>query len=294
MTTPEIVALLLSVLALLVSLKLVYSRRRFSLREYEFQQRILDVEADRLRISQTLLDAERERLNQELQVKQRLMSLEAERLHILERLIEVERDRLRRASDYPREAEQELYLLRRELSQLSQLSQLTSSQYSEFSATLKQLSFESRRELSQKEQRQLPPPPKNPMIESIALFAGANALMAALQVFQRERDYRLARQTFHENFERNITAPETLQAANALDSVAPADVIKKLYENAKKCWDHWLESEEQPQMPGEEREVDAAVKSCVCRQLRRIIDLNGSLPEEWRSQWDLYGCANRS
>lgn len=115
--------------------------------------------------------------------------------------------------------------------------------------------------------------------------------MAALQVLQRERDYRLAKRTFQENFERNLTAPETLQAASALESVAPPEVIKKLHENAKKCWDHWLESEEQPKLPGQEREADAAVKECVCRQLRRIVDLNGSLPKEWEKQCAQYGCA---
>lgn len=119
-------------------------------------------------------------------------------------------------------------------------------------------------------------------------------MMAALQVYQRERDYRLAKQTFYENFERNLTTTETQQAADALDSVAPAEVIKKLYSNAKKCWEHWLESEEEPQMPGQEREVDAAVKSCICRQLKRIIDLDGSLPDEWQKQWVHYQCATRN
>lgn len=131
---------------------------------------------------------------------------------------------------------------------------------------------------------------KPPMNEAMAIFAGFQALMAAIQVLQNERDYQRAKQTFQQTYTIVLDSRETMIAARALVNVAPREVIKKLHDNAKKCWDHWLDFEEEPLMPGQEREADEAVKKCVCRQLKRMIDLDGSLRPEWEGQWDLYNC----
>lgn len=265
MSLPEIFPIVLSTLAVVASLAVAFWTRTFFLRDRYYRE------------------AERE-------LKERALDLEARRLRLAEELFAREQTGVEGLPIVSQKAALEVMYLRREVFRLSHL---TRSEPFDFETWFKQLPAELTGELRHFEQHRLLPLLPNPMIESVALFAGINALMAALQVFQRERDYRLAKRTFHENFEKNLTAQETERAANVLDSVAPPAVVKKLYDNAKKCWDHWLESEGEAQMPGEEREVDAAVKSCICRQLRRIIDLTGVLSEEWRSLWDLYGCATR-
>ena len=133
------------------------------------------------------------------------------------------------------------------------------------------------------------------MLEAaMALYAGISALMASIQVLQKERDYLLAERRFEEEYERLLTSEETQRAAQALEEVSAPEEIEILLENAQRCWEYWKEVARgrDKYLPGEQKEADAAVKNCVCRELNRIDDLFGehAIPEEWRKQRDRYDC----
>ena len=117
--------------------------------------------------------------------------------------------------------------------------------------------------------------------------------MATISVWQKERDYKAASETFKEQFETQLTAQPTQRAAEWLSSVAPSDVIDRLKARSKKCWDRYRHILDSPEdyLPDEVDEATKAVKKCVCRELRRIFELEGKLPEEWQEQWEQYGCA---
>ena len=134
------------------------------------------------------------------------------------------------------------------------------------------------------------------MLEAaMALYAGISALMATIQVLQKERDYRVAERRFDEEYERLLKSEETVRAAKALAEVSAPEEIEILLDRAKKCWEYWREvsRSREKYLPGEQKEADKAVKICVCRELNRIEDLFGedAIPDEWQKQRDRYECS---
>lgn len=125
------------------------------------------------------------------------------------------------------------------------------------------------------------------------LFAGISALMSTISVWQTERDRRRAREVFESQFAEQIDASRTQRAARWLHTVAPDDVIDRLKSRAEKCWDRYRDILDKPDeyLPDEVDEATRAVKKCICRELRRIYELEGEVPEEWQDQWDKYECA---
>jgi hypothetical protein len=125
------------------------------------------------------------------------------------------------------------------------------------------------------------------------LFAGISAAAAAVQVWQRRRDTRAARDAFDTSYERTLVSQEAAAAATELVAIIPLEVIRELEGRADNCWKGYRNVLGGDFLPDEIDRATDSVQACVCRELRRIERLNGSIPSRWTDQWRKYECATR-
>jgi hypothetical protein len=103
-----------------------------------------------------------------------------------------------------------------------------------------------------------------------------------------------AAQAFDKTFDESRAAPETQEAAKELVRIAPAAVIKDLEARAENCWVGYRKVLGGPFLPDEIDKATVSVRACVCRELRRIHDINGGkIPDKWCGQWVAYDCAHQ-
>jgi len=107
------------------------------------------------------------------------------------------------------------------------------------------------------------------------LFAGISAAMAAIQVWQNTRNKDSAAKEFDSVFHAVKDKPETIAAAQELVGIAPLEVIQDLERRADECWTGYRNVLGGKYLPEEIDKATVSVKACVCRELRRIYDLNG-------------------
>ena len=75
--------------------------------------------------------------------------------------------------------------------------------------------------------------------------------------------------------------------AEKLATLLPRDVLGILVQRVNRCWEQYhdvLRSDEE-YLPDEVDKATTAVKRCICRELQRIYDLNGSIPSGIHSDW---------
>jgi len=125
------------------------------------------------------------------------------------------------------------------------------------------------------------------------LFAGISAAGTAVQTWLRLRDPARAAAEFDTTFDRSFASSETAAAASELVAIIPPEVIKELEARADKCWTGYRKVLGGDFLPDEVDHATASVQGCVCRELRRIKDLNGTIPSRWEGQWQKYDCATR-
>ena len=136
-------------------------------------------------------------------------------------------------------------------------------------------------------------------MEAAMLFlAMVSGIMQGVQTWLAVRDRAKARKAQEEAFVRTLQSPETARRAEALLSIIPVATIDLLRRRIKKCYDRFNEMLENDEEYFPQDLSDAAGKalpSCVCRNLKMIIDINGSLPDaELKKAWDTYSCVKRA
>jgi hypothetical protein len=126
-----------------------------------------------------------------------------------------------------------------------------------------------------------------------AFFAGISALADAVQLWTTFRDKRRAADTFDETFKRVLSSPQSRDAALELVAIVPEEVLADLEDRARRCWTRYQDVLRGPYLPAEVDEATESVQACVCRELKRIYQLNGDIPPRWRGQWTRYKCEQR-
>ena len=122
------------------------------------------------------------------------------------------------------------------------------------------------------------------------LFAGISAAAAAIGVWQKSRDKGQAAKAFDTKFTQTRESVDSKGAAEELVAIIPPDVIKDLESRADHCWTSYRNVLGGEYLPDEVDSATIAVRACVCRELRRIHKLNGTIPPRWQPQWKLYEC----
>jgi len=85
---------------------------------------------------------------------------------------------------------------------------------------------------------------------------------------------------------------ETVEEAQTLQILIPRDILNALADRVNQCWSKYKKIiESSDYLPQEIDEATEALKKCICRELRRIYELNKEIPsgilKRW---WDAYEC----
>src|SRR5215813_4404126 len=109
-----------------------------------------------------------------------------------------------------------------------------------------------------------------------ALFAGISAASAAISAWRKSRNKEEAATVFDQTLAEVRDSSETREAAQELVTIIPHEVIADLEGRADKCWTNFREVLGGDYLPAEVDHATVSVAACVCRELRRIEQLNGS------------------
>lgn len=123
------------------------------------------------------------------------------------------------------------------------------------------------------------------------MITGVAAAFEAVQTWIAVRDRRRAAATFEATLEAGRSNPATWDENRALLDLVPFEVLKTMEERTRRCWEsyHRVLQGESQYLPEEIDEATRALKACICRELKRIVDLNGSLPPgKLRAWWSAY------
>lgn len=125
------------------------------------------------------------------------------------------------------------------------------------------------------------------------IVSGIAAVLQAAQTWMSYRDSGRAASVFRDVFQSGTANPELAQAAVQL-SLVPIGVLNAFGTRVEACWTKYEEMLVSPAgtyMPSELDDATEAVKRCVCRELKRLKSINGTLPSGKFSQWfTQYGC----
>ena len=126
------------------------------------------------------------------------------------------------------------------------------------------------------------------------IVTGISAVLQATQTWIAHRDSRRAAEVFRLEMRRGTSAPGLSLAAKQLVTLAPANVVAALGDRVEKCWTRYEEVLSAPDgsfMPQEIDDATKAVRACVCRELRRLLAVNGTFPPgKFADWWRQYEC----
>jgi hypothetical protein len=136
-------------------------------------------------------------------------------------------------------------------------------------------------------------------MESAMLFiAMVSGIMQGVQTWLTVRDRIAARKAQEQAFILTMQSPDIGDRAERLLSIVPESTLDHLRRRVKNCYDRFNEmlDNEDEYFPQDLADAaENALPSCVCRNLKMIIDVNGSLPDdELMDAWDTYRCSDRT
>ena len=127
------------------------------------------------------------------------------------------------------------------------------------------------------------------------IVSGISAVLQAAQTWIAYRDSRRAASVFTDAMASGTSNPDLANAALQLVSLAPPQVVNALGNRVQVCWDRYVDILGAPPgsfMPPEIDDATEAVKACVCRELKRLRSVNGSLPPgQFSDWWNEYKCS---
>lgn len=122
-------------------------------------------------------------------------------------------------------------------------------------------------------------------MEPTLIISGVSALLRAIDTWINYRDSQRAAQEFDLRMAQAQAEPAIRQQAELLATLVPQPVLDTMGDRARRCWDQYHDVLKGGYLPGEIDEATQSVKACICRELRRIHDLNGSIPPGDLSAW---------
>lgn len=130
------------------------------------------------------------------------------------------------------------------------------------------------------------------MAEPTVIIAAISAAMQSIQTWVTVRDAKKANRTAQMGYERTSNAKLAKTQSARLKKLIPESVLKLLEDRIEKCWERYRHIID-PATGSTPEEIDKATKAlkeCICRELNRVYELNGSIPSgKLREWWNLYG-----
>jgi hypothetical protein len=123
--------------------------------------------------------------------------------------------------------------------------------------------------------------------------ASLSAGLQAIQTWIAVRDRKVAEESYKSTVNSLITGRDTTEEAKALESCVPPNILNVMMRRADICFTRFQEviNPGTNFLPAEVDEATQALKACVCRELKRIIVINGSIPsQKLQILWQRYEC----
>lgn len=124
------------------------------------------------------------------------------------------------------------------------------------------------------------------------VISGISALLQAVDTWVTYRDSERAAREFDVGMAQARREPSIRQQAQILTNLVPQPILDTMGARAERCWEQYRDVLEGGYLPGEVDEATRNVKACICRELRRIRDLNGALPPGDLTRWWNAYCAS--
>jgi len=125
------------------------------------------------------------------------------------------------------------------------------------------------------------------------IIAGVSAAMQAIQTWVAFRDRKQAAQAYDKTFQEALSDIKVAEESSLLVSIVPMHILIVLAGRTDDCFNKYSNvlKAEGEFLPAEIDQATLAVKKCVCRELNRIYELNGSIPPgKLKQWWELYRC----
>jgi len=133
---------------------------------------------------------------------------------------------------------------------------------------------------------------------AMLFLAMVSGIMQGIQTWNEFRDRDKARKAQEEEFIRVLQSPEIHQRAELLLKIVPKKTLDLLRRRLQKCFDRFdemLENDDEFFPQDVSDAAEKALPNCVCRVLKMIIDVNGSLPDQkLQEAWQAYSCESRT
>jgi hypothetical protein len=130
-------------------------------------------------------------------------------------------------------------------------------------------------------------------VDPALVISGISAVMKAIDTWVKYRDSKRSAQEFESRLLIARSEPQIQVQADALARLVPEPVLATMTSRAMRCWERYNEVLNGKYLPAEVDEATQAVKACICRELSRIYDLNGSIPAGELSKWWGAYCAGQ-
>lgn len=133
------------------------------------------------------------------------------------------------------------------------------------------------------------------MEAAMLLIAAVSGIMQGVQVWMASKDRREARVAQQRAFVRTLQSDTIIARAERLLAIVPESTIERLREKVQNCYEKFnemLDNEDEFFPIDIDNAAEHALPNCVCRNLRRIVNVTGgSLPDEGLQEaWDKYQC----
>jgi len=122
-------------------------------------------------------------------------------------------------------------------------------------------------------------------MEPTLIISGISALVKAVDTWIKYRDSQRAAREFEARMAQAQADPALRQQAQLLATLVPKPILDTLGDRARGCWDKYHEVLKGGFLPREVDEATANLKACICQELKRMRDLNGSIPPGDLSEW---------
>lgn len=125
------------------------------------------------------------------------------------------------------------------------------------------------------------------------IISGISAVLKAIDTWVKYKDSQRAATDFATRIKQAQGDPNVQHQARTLANIVPPPVLDALGSRVRKCWEHYQDVLNGGYLPGEIDDATRSVKACICRELQRIYDLNGSIPPGELDVWWTQYCATR-
>jgi hypothetical protein len=117
--------------------------------------------------------------------------------------------------------------------------------------------------------------------------------MQAISIWSNSRDRELTARNLDYFLNTALGDLNVVEEAIYVQSIVPRAVIDAFVQRTNTCWDNYLIVIKGQYLDPQIDEATQSVRLCICRELKRLYDLNGSIPPGILSTWwTQYQCEN--